>query len=205
MPESREIRSAAIHELRVADDGGAPVIVGHAAVFGVLSEEMFGFRERVLRGAFTETLKGVPDIRGLIDHNSSKILGRTTAGTLMLEEDDRGLRARIKPPDTSFANDVLVSIRRGDVDQMSFAFQTVTDQWHTEDEEEIRELVEVKLFDVSVVTFPAYTDTSVSVRSLGSMAPAIWSLVQYQKRLLQDESRRRTVQEHRAYLDRMRS
>lgn len=166
---------------------------------------MFGFRERVLRGAFTETLKGVPDIRGLIDHNSSKILGRTTAGTLMLEEDDRGLRARIKPPDTSFANDVLVSIRRGDVDQMSFAFQTVTDQWHTEDEEEIRELVEVKLFDVSVVTFPAYTDTSVSVRSLGSMAPAIWSLVQYQKRLLQDESRRRTVQEHRAYLDRMRS
>ena len=203
MPENKEIRTAQIGELRVQDDDGGPIIRGYAAVFNSLSEEIFGFRERVLPGAFTNTLKGKPDVRGLIDHNSTKILGRTTAGTLTLKEDDRGLLAQIDPPDTSFAKDVLVSIKRGDVNQMSFAFQTVTDQWHTEDEEEIRELVEVKLFDVSVVTFPAYPDTSVSVRS-NDPTIALRSLVLHQRRLLDDKSRRRTVQEHRARLDAMR-
>ncbi len=203
MPENREIRTAPIGELRILDEADGPIVRGYAAVFNSLSEEMFGFRERVLPGAFTNTLKGKPDVRGLIDHDSAKILGRTTAGTLALTEDDRGLYARIDPPDTSFAKDVLVSIRRGDVNQMSFAFRTVTDQWHTEEGEEIRELVEVDLFDVSVVAFPAYPDTSVSVRS-NDPTVALWSLAQHRKSLLQDRSRRRVVAEHRAYLDAMR-
>ena len=203
MPEYKEIRSAAVKELRVHDDGDGPVIAGYAAVFDSLSEEIFGFRERVLPGAFTNTLKGKPDVRALIDHDSSKILGRTTAGTVTIKEDDRGLAVRITPPDTTAGVDVLKSIRRGDIDQMSFAFQTVTDQWHTEDEEEIRELVEVRLFDVSVVTFPAYPDTSVSVRS-NDPAIALQSLVLHQRRMLADRKRRTRVHQQRAILEGMR-
>ena len=204
MPEYKEIRSAAVKELRVHDDGDGPVIAGYAAVFDSLSEDLGGFRERVLPGAFTDTLQGKPDVRALIDHDSSKILGRTTAGTLAIKEDGKGLSVRINPPDTTAGSDILKSIKRGDIDQMSFAFQTVTDRWHTEDEEEIRELVEVKLFEVSIVAFPAYPDTSVAVRS-NDPTIALRSLVLHQRRMLGDRKRRARVQEQRAVLEAMRS
>lgn len=204
MAELKEIRSAKVAELRVQDGSAGPVLTGYAAVFGPLSEDLGGFRERVLSGAFTETLKGTPDVRALVNHDATKILGRTTAGTLRLKEDDRGLLATINPANTTAGSDIVESIKRGDVDQMSFAFQTVTDRWHIEDDEEIRELVEVRLFDVSVAAFGAYTATSVSVRS-NDPTVALQSLVQHQKRMLQDRNRRRTVQEHRAYLEKMRS
>ena len=203
MPELKEIRSARVAELRVHDDSVGPVIVGYAAVFDSLSEDLGGFRERVLPGAFTETLKGNPDVRALVDHDSSKILGRTTAGTLTLKEDDRGLAVRINPANTTAGIDILKSIKRGDVDQMSFAFQTVTDRWHTEDDEEIRELVEVRLFDTSIVTYPAYEATSVSIRS-NDPTIALQSLVLHQRRRLEDRVRRTRVQEQRAILEGMR-
>ena len=200
MPEYKEIRCAAIKELRVHDDSDGPMITGYAAVFDMLSEDLGGFRERVLPGAFTDTLKGKPDVKALIDHDSSKILGRTTAGTLTLEEDKKGLAVRISPADTTAGIDVLKSIKRGDIDQMSFAFQTVTDRWHTEDEEEIRELVAVNLFDVSVVTFPAYPDTSVAIRS-NDPAVALRSLVLHQRQQLADRKRRTRVHQQRAYIE----
>ena len=203
MPEYKEIRCAAIKELRVHDDSDGPMITGYAAVFDMLSEDLGGFRERVLPGAFTDTLKGKPDVKALIDHDSSKILGRTTAGTLTLEEDKKGLAVRISPADTTAGSDVLKSIKRGDIDQMSFAFQTVTDRWHTEDEEEIRELVAVNLFDVSVVTFPAYPDTSVAIRS-NDPAVALRSLVLHQRQQLADRKRRTRVHQQRAILETMR-
>ena len=204
MPELKEIRSARVAELRVHDDSVGPVIVGYAAVFDSLSEDLGGFRERVLPGAFTETLKGNPDVRALVDHDSSKILGRTTAGTLTLKEDDRGLAVRINPANTTAGIDILKSIKRGDVDQMSFAFQTVTDRWHTEDDEEIRELVEVRLFDTSIVTYPAYEATSVSIRS-NDPTIALQSLVLHQRCRLADRARRTRVHQQRAYLEGMRS
>ena len=203
MPEYKEIRSAAVKELRVHDDGDGPVIAGYAAVFDSLSEDLGGFRERVLPGAFTDTLQGKPDVRALIDHDSSKILGRTTAGTLAIKEDGKGLSVRINPPDTTAGSDILKSIKRGDIDQMSFAFQTVTDRWHTEDEEEIRELVEVKLFEVSIVAFPAYPDTSVAIRS-NDPAVALRSLVLHQRQQLADRKRRTRVHQQRAILEGMR-
>ena len=203
MPELKEIRSARVAELRVHDDSVGPVIVGYAAVFDSLSEDLGGFRERVLPGVFTETLKGNPDVRALVDHDSSKILGRTTAGTLTLKEDDRGLAVRINPANTTAGIDILKSIKRGDVDQMSFAFQTVTDRWHTEDDEEIRELVEVRLFDTSIVTYPAYEATSVSIRS-NAPTIALQSLVLHQRRRLEDRVRRTRVEKQRAILEGMR-
>ena len=139
-------------------------ISGHAAVFNKRSEPIFGFREIVLPGAFKKTIKDA-DVRALWNHDPNFVLGRNKSGTLRLKEDDVGLRTDIDLPDTQFARDLYTSIKRGDVDQMSFGFRTVTDKWRTQDKETIRELAEVELFDVSPVTFPAYPQTDIAARS----------------------------------------
>ncbi len=151
-------------------EDGSSVIRGHAAVFNQLSEDFGMWRERILPGAFTKTLKEA-DVRALFNHDSNLILGRTKSETLRLEEDETGLAFEVDPPDTSYANDLLVSIGRGDIDQASFAFQTVKDRMLTDaDGMTIRELLEVRLYDVSPVTFPAYPQTDVSLRDALSAA-----------------------------------
>lgn len=146
-----------------------PVIEGHAAVFNTLSEPLGGFREKIAPGAFKRTLRESPDVRALVDHDASKVIGRTTAGTLEVREDSTGLKVRITPPDTSAGRDILASIRRGDIDQMSFGFSVREEKWEhkrsDEDDMDIRTLIDVDLFEVSAVAFPAYPDTSVAVRS----------------------------------------
>jgi len=153
-------------ELRVSEDGKAPVITGYAAVFGQMSEDLGGFRESIAHGAFAKTIKE-SDVRALWNHDANYPLGRNKAGTLRLKEDKKGLAIEIDPPKTQWAADLMESIRRGDVDQMSFGFQTIKDKWESEDKSNVtRELQEVRLFDVSPVTFPAYPQTTVAVRAL---------------------------------------
>lgn len=162
----QELRYLNATELRIDQKDDEPAkIVGYSAVFNKLSEDLGGFREIISPGAFKNTIKK-DDIRALVDHDSSRILGRNTAGTLTLAEDKTGLLVEITPPDTQIGRDIVTSIERGDVTGMSFGFRTISDAWSTVDEEEIRELREVKLFDVSPVTFPAYPDTTVATRSL---------------------------------------
>ena len=162
--EKRIVFSDAV-ELR-AEGNGPPSIVGYAAVFGRMSENLGGFREVIKKGAFKRSIREGADVRALVDHDPSKILGRTTSGTLKLKEDEAGLLATITPPDTSVGRDIVESIRRGDVSQMSFAFATVKDQWEfDQDGPDTRTLIDVDLFDVSAVTYPAYPDTSIAVRS----------------------------------------
>jgi len=161
----QERRYWPVPELRVIRaEGKMPKIVGYAAVFNKLSEDFYGWREKIAHGAFTNTIE-VDDIRALVDHDSSKILGRNKADTLKLEENSKGLKVTITPPDTSTGRDIITSIERGDVSGMSFGFKTVKDEWNTVKGEEIRTLKEVKLYDVSPVTFPAYPDTTVGTRS----------------------------------------
>lgn len=165
-------------EVRVSDDGDVPKIVGHAAVFDELSEPlgfMYPFREKIERGAFRESI-GTDDVRALWNHNPDWVLGRNKAGTLRMREDDRGLAVEINPPDTQWARDLLTSIRRGDVNQMSFGFQVIEEEWSTENGESIRTLKKVRLFDVSVVTYPAYPQTDVAVRSIERLAAQIEAL-----------------------------
>jgi HK97 family phage prohead protease len=161
-------------ELRL-EDGSAnnpPKIIGYAAVFQLLSEPLAGglFRERINPQAFEATLRRNDDVRALINHQEDKVLGRTKSGTLRLSTDAKGLKAEILPPDTHAARDLLESIRRGDIDGMSFGFQTIRDVWSENPIDAqpvlVRELLEVKLFDVSPVTFPAYPQTELAVRSL---------------------------------------
>lgn len=153
-------------EFRVEQrEDGKKLIRGHAAVFN--SETDLGwFRERIAPGAFSESI-GKDDVRALFNHDENFILGRNKAGTLTMREDEQGLYVEIDPPDTQVARDLVTSIERGDISQMSFGFQTIKDSWETEDNaaKDLRTLEKVKLWDVSPVTFPAYQETDVAVRS----------------------------------------
>jgi HK97 family phage prohead protease len=163
----KEVRMLPMTELRIDDDASG-VIEGHAAVFDSWSETlggMFPFKERVAKGAFKESIKH-DDIRALFNHDPNYVLGRNKAGTLELLEDEVGLKVKITPPDTSWAKDIVTSIRRGDITQMSIGFIVEKDKWSTEDGIDTREIRKVKLFDVSPVTFPAYTQTDVGVRAM---------------------------------------
>ena len=159
---NREERSYQV-EMRV-EDGDEPKIRGHAAVFNKLSVDLMGFREKVAPGAFMASIEK-SDIRALWNHNPDYVLGRNKSGTLSLEEDKKGLAIEISPPDTQWARDLMETIKRGDVDQMSFAFQVKKDSWDETGKENVRTLEEVELFDVSPVTYPAYPQTDVKIRS----------------------------------------
>ena len=155
-------------EVRASEDGTK--LVGYAAVFDSPSEPL-PFTEFVRRGAFTKTLNDGADVRLLIDHEGVP-LARTKSGTLVLTEDDRGLlvESDLDPMNPDAAR-LISALRRGDISQMSFAFRTVKDNWS--DDRRTRELREVQLFDVSVVTFPAYESTVAELRAKQDVATII--------------------------------
>lgn len=147
-------------EIRVKDDE-SNAITGYAAVFDKWSEDLGWFKEQIAPGAFTRTIQNA-DVRALINHDPNLIIGRTKNDTLRLWEDDKGLGYEVDLPETSYATDLRESISRRDITQNSFGFQTVQDEWS--DDGKRRTLIEVKLFDVSPVTFPAYKQTNVKIR-----------------------------------------
>lgn len=158
-------------EIRAADDGKR-TLVGYAAVFDSWSGELYGFRERVQKGAFAESLADADnDVRAHADHRSDalSVIGRRSAGTLRLEEDDVGLRVEIDLPDTVTGRDLATNIEAGNVNAMSFGFVARKAEWEFKDgsdEVDERTLVAVDLREVSVVAYPAYQDAQVAVRSL---------------------------------------
>jgi HK97 family phage prohead protease len=146
---------------------------GHAAVFNSLSEDLGGFRELIEPGFFRAALRKSPDVRLLFNHDPNYVMARTASGTLELREDSVGLRVFATVDKTiGWVKDLRTSMQRGDVDQMSFAFTLtdVGDDWAvTEDGEVVRTLRAdgaEQIFDASVVTYPAYSATSVNMRSL---------------------------------------
>jgi len=141
-----------------------PVISGYAIVFNKLSEDLGGFREQVAPGACTRAIQE-DDIRAAFNHDPNYILGRNKSGTLQLAEDNKGVRFTIDPlPDTQWCRDLQVSIGRGDINQCSFKFSTIKDAWDNSTKNVVRTLQDIRLFDVSIVTYPAYPQTSVKVR-----------------------------------------
>lgn len=163
-------------------------IVGHAIVFNTLSLDLGGFRERIMPEAVDRTLRERLDVRALAHHDTAAVLGRTTANTLELRKDRTGLHVSIDPPRTAAADDLLVSIGRGDISGMSFRFITLDDRFLHEGGELIREVTDMEIREVSIVTFPAYeqTDASVAKRSLDRSGLA--------RRLTVDHARRRLRQ-----------
>lgn len=162
-------------ELR-ASAGATPgpgTLVGYAAKFDrpsdVLRDKRTGrtFVERINRGAFARSLK-TADVRAMYDHDTGKILGRSSAGTLRMTEDSVGLRVEIDLPDTTAGRDTAFSVGRGDVRGMSFGFYTPKDgdEWDRGQDPPVRSLKHVNIDDVTVTAFPAYPDTEVALRSL---------------------------------------
>lgn len=207
MNELIERRYLLQHDLKVEKraEGDPPLFLGHAAVFNTLSVMMWGFREKIAPGAFAGSLGD--DVRALWDHQTGMVMGRTKSGTLRLAEDMVGLRFENDPPLS--ATREIESVQRGDVDQMSFGFSTLEDTWDIDENDQvIRTLLKVKLYEVSYVTFPAYPATSVGVRGdQRAFDPALGAIpmIPEEFRRASDSYKQQAEMEARArYLDRQR-
>lgn len=181
---NREIR--ATETIKVVDNEKM-IVEGYALRFNTLSNDLGGFVETISPEALKDA--DLSDVRCLIDHDSSKVLGRTTSETLSLNIDDEGLYFRCKLPDTSYSRDLYENIRLGNINQCSFGFVLDEDGDTFEKRDDglfKRTLNRIRsLFDVSIVTYPAYNDTDVS--------PALRSIEAIQK-----EEQRKVEQEAEA-------
>lgn len=188
----RRVCAPADLQVREAGDGKIAHLVGHAGVFDQWYEayksRSYVSREIVRQGAFTQAIQENQDVRALFNHDESYVLGRTRAGTLQLSQDNIGLVSDITPPATQLVRDMVIEpIRRGDISQMSFAFkvrsnaevvltvngdtevyfdggQRITTRLDGDTLVEERELLNLDLFDVSPVTFPAYEQTDIGLQ-----------------------------------------
>jgi uncharacterized protein len=171
MSDNKEIRSLPASGLEIRKANGKRTLVGVCAPFNSLSVNLGGFRERINPGAFSASLRSNPDVILSADHTptASKILARTSAGTMQLREDPNlGLMLTADLPQTTFADDVVESITRGDLQGLSISFNVDDngDDWQDTSDGVIRTLRSVNLgSEISLVCNPAYTATSVSLRS----------------------------------------
>ncbi|HEY6013426.1 MAG TPA: HK97 family phage prohead protease, partial [Candidatus Limnocylindrales bacterium] len=198
LPNGREVRIATeawpLEELEIRAEGDGMTFRGYAAVFGKPSEDLGGFRETIRPGAFAKTLTEKRAIKMFWNHNTDIPLGSTRSG-LTLTEDAKGLLAEGRLPDTSAGRDMSVLIRDHIVDSMSFGFQTVKDSW-SEDLSQ-RELIEARLFEVSPVTaWPAYPQTSASVRELAAEIEAEPDTLAEAFRVLREPEGRLSDEQH---------
>ena len=172
-----ERRFVPLDATEIRADGEQGVIEGHSAMFGIWTD-IGPFRERVEPGAFRDTI-AQDDVRALFNHDPNMVLGRTSNGTLALEERQKGLFMRATPNmDTQVGKDVTAWVKRGDIKGQSYGFTVLEDSWETKDIEgeavEHRTVKKVKLFDVGPVTFPAEEETDVQANS----AQAVYELRQ---------------------------
>lgn len=166
MDKKIQLRTIGAIETRAAEDENkAPEIAGYFAVFDETYKIFEGYSERIDPHAFDKSISG--DIRALIDHDTSKVLGRTTAGTLSLKTDDHGLFGVISiNTNDREALDLYARVQRGDVNQCSFGFMIDEAQdTYREDGSVLTTITDLTLFEVSVCTFPAYETTEVEARA----------------------------------------
>ena len=178
--------------LELRADENEKKLRGYAAVFDKLSENLGGFREKIAKGAFAKTIEKAV-VRLLINHEGLP-LARTKSHTLALAEDDEGLRFEadldLSDPDVQR---IIPKLRRKDLNQMSFGFYTVSDKWEhpagKNTKESIRTLLEIDLYDISLVTYPAYPQTSVSVRSAQEIYDSYLASLRAQDEAIRTEQR----------------
>lgn len=169
------------------DETGAPAkIQGYAAVFNSTTDIGGYFQESIAPGAFSRSIGQGDDIRALFDHDWANVLGRVSAHTLTLSEDEHGLKFELLLPDTTVGRDLAVSMERGDINQCSFGFVVNADAWDYSDSDyPKRTITDVDLYEVSVVALPAYEDTEASlVRSKGGDTKALIDHLKLRKQTL---------------------
>jgi len=160
-----EIRSGG--NLRATSPGK---LCGYAAVFNAPSQDLGGFIERILPGAFTRSLSKADHIRALLEHDTQRMLGRVGSKTLTLREDQHGLAFELALPDTSYARDLSVLVERGDIAGCSFGFKVPEggDAWEMRSGQLMRDLITVELHEITITSNPAYLDTTVAKRAMES-------------------------------------
>lgn len=159
-----ERRSSRASEFRATDVEGAPQIEAYFAVFNDIYEMYPGCTESIDPHAFDDTLSD--DIRSLVDHDTTLVLGRTKVGTLTLSVDNYGLKGVVKiNPDDTDAMNLYARVKRGDVSQCSFGFDILKDELESRPDGTYHWIIKaVKLYEVSIVTFPAYEKTEAEAR-----------------------------------------
>ncbi len=163
---NKESRTFNVDNLEFRMDGDVKKVIGYGAVFNSLSNDLGGFKEIISRDAFDGTLED--DIRFMVNHDGLP-LARTINNTLRLSVDEKGLRYEAIMPDTTLSNDLMELLKNGTISQSSFAFIVEDDSWEQKDGVNIRTINKIsKLFEISAVTFPAYSEasSSVALRSL---------------------------------------
>lgn len=165
MANDKEVRSLTVALERREADGGKMTVAGYASVFGERTNIAGMFDEVIEAGAFARSIKSA-DVRAYFDHDTGRVLGRKSAGSLRMKEDDKGLAVEIDLPDTTDGRDVRTLLERGDVSGMSFGFIPVRQEWDESGEVPLRRILDVDLFEVSIVSEPAYEGTSAALRSL---------------------------------------
>lgn len=185
MPDAieRRVISLATGPVRIEERADKKTVIsGYAAVFYDAEDEGTeyqlypGLRERVMPTAFDRAIREAQDCRGLFNHDPNMLLGRCSAGTMKLSVDKKGLRYEIEPPDTQAGRDVITSIKRGDLTGSSFSFKPVVQKYQlsmSDEEDDVRELHDVELFDCGPVSFPAYSATTTGMRALGEAAAEV--------------------------------
>lgn len=162
-PNRREMQLRTT-EFQTRDDGGVPTIEGYFAVFNSKYQMTATMSESIAPGAFTSSMGN--DVRALVNHNTDLVLGRTKAHTLELKQDDHGLwgKVTINPNDTDAMN-LYERVKRGDVSECSFGFEIVQERTDISEDGSVHWTIEdLKLFEVSACTFPAYETTNISAR-----------------------------------------
>ena len=163
MPQKKELRYMAARVTAAAD---TRKISGYAAKYDTPSKDLGGFTEIIKKGAFTKALQNSPDLIANINHDESLILARPST-TLKLDDNNPiGLYFELEVPETTYGNDLLVNIRSGNYDKCSFAFEVEADKWEKRSSGTVRVIHSFKeIFDIAIVTTPAYQDTSVVKRA----------------------------------------
>ena len=185
MRNERQVRSVPL-DITTREDGDSHIIEGYFAVFNSNYDIAPGMSESIAPGAFSSSISG--DIRALINHDTSMVLGRTKAGTLELREDSRGLWGCISiNPNDGSAMDMYARVKRGDVDQCSIGFAIRSEDTDISPNGDVHWTIkDVELFEVSCCTFPAYEETNISARTAERDA-----IIERERQAWQERAKRR--------------
>jgi HK97 family phage prohead protease len=169
-PDSKqpEIRTNSV-DFEVRAEGDGMTFTGYASVFNSPSEDLGGFVEYVAPGAFKRSLQSRNEVKLLWNHDAGEPLASLRGGTMQLVEDERGLKVTAQLPNTSRGRDIAELLRTNVIDSMSFGFNVIKDSWSRDGQ--TRTLESVRLFEVSIVSFPAYESTTAQVRSQPTINP----------------------------------
>lgn len=190
-------KRSALLGVEARTDADKRTLVGYAAVFNSDADIGGYWIERISPGAFAGTLGG--DVLALVGHDHNRVVGRTKAGTLRLQEDLRGLRVEIDVPNTTDGNDLWVLVERGDITGMSFGFVVTKQSWDETIDPPVRTIHAVDLREVSATAFPAYDDTTIGKRSLDAVRAEAAKLDE--RKRANDSAAKRRIAEKRAAME----